>query len=221
MSRGIGYNGKMNDRNRPTDRRGLFRDGASFLGRIAGEFMAAADEARQLVNEPAAPSAPGLDPARGLLRPPGALAEREFLTACTRCDACIKACPEDVLFRAPERLGEKVAGTPTFNPPVKACFLCTPLHCIEACADGALLPPERPEALSMGKARIDPARCRAHQGEECRWCVDFCPYSGRAIVALGGIPVVRPTECVGCGLCEYACWQRAGRDAITTLARTL
>ena len=34
-----------------------------------------------------------------LLRPPGALDEFEFLTKCTRCDRCMRACPENGVTR--------------------------------------------------------------------------------------------------------------------------
>ncbi|MBP1773199.1 MAG: hypothetical protein H6P99_2362, partial [Holophagaceae bacterium] len=36
-----------------------------------------------------------------LLRPPGALEELEFLTKCTRCDKCVRACPENAILKAP------------------------------------------------------------------------------------------------------------------------
>ena len=50
--------------------------------------------------------------AENWLRPPYALAELEFLLTCTRCDACVEACPHDVVFKLPARLGlEVVAGS--------------------------------------------------------------------------------------------------------------
>ena len=35
-----------------------------------------------------------------LLRPPGALDELAFLTKCTRCDKCVRACPENAILKA-------------------------------------------------------------------------------------------------------------------------
>ena len=34
------------------------------------------------------------------LRPPGALPEKDFLAACTRCGQCVQACPYDMLYLA-------------------------------------------------------------------------------------------------------------------------
>ena len=34
-----------------------------------------------------------------VLRPPWALDERDFLAACTRCDACVRACPTGAAIR--------------------------------------------------------------------------------------------------------------------------
>ena len=31
------------------------------------------------------------------LRPPGALPEKDFLAACTRCGQCVQACPYDIV----------------------------------------------------------------------------------------------------------------------------
>ena len=39
------------------------------------------------------------------IRPPGALDEVEFLSTCTRCDACIHACPYHVLQKLPLQAG--------------------------------------------------------------------------------------------------------------------
>jgi len=67
-----------------------------------------------------------------LIRPPGALDELSFLSACTRCDKCIEACPQDALIKADAKTGLAV-GTPHIDPRRTPCFLCTELPCITAC----------------------------------------------------------------------------------------
>ncbi|MCE1229542.1 MAG: 4Fe-4S dicluster domain-containing protein [Firmicutes bacterium] len=164
----------------------------------------------------------GSDP--GLLRPPGALEEFEFLTACTRCDKCIRACPQDTLQRATGSARFAV-GTPYLEPRLMPCYLCTELPCIPACPEGALVWPRRtikgvevegPAAVRLGFAAVDPGLCLTWPSEEdpaeaCRTCVDRCPYPGEAIRMVddpeGGPahPVVDEEVCTGCGLCEYGC----------------
>ena len=125
----------MRDSKGPVNRRKLFREGFNFLGKVALEFNDAVNSDPEDEWNP-------LEPMRGLLRPPGAVAEEKFLELCTKCDDCIKACPENTLFRAPEAEGKvegEAVGTPTFRPARKPCFLCTDLYCINACQTGALV----------------------------------------------------------------------------------
>ncbi len=195
-------------------RRQWLLEGVKLFGRMAGDAVGVKHEIKTR-------SAPApLDPARGLLRPPYAAPERDFARLCDKCGDCIKACPEDVLFPAPPSLNEK-AGYPTFEPRRKACFFCSELHCVKACKTGALTVTEDPARAVMGKARINPALCKARADEECSSCFDFCPLPGKAIIKLGGIPAIMASECVGCGLCEYHCHHDAGADAIVTLPRVI
>ncbi len=77
--------------------------------------------------------------ARNWIRPPFAVAELDFLIACTRCDQCIAACPHDVLFALPARLGIQVAGTPAMDLLVKGCQMCEGWPCVTACEPVALV----------------------------------------------------------------------------------
>ena len=62
------------------------------------------------------------------LRPPGALAERDFAAACIKCGLCVAACPYDTLKLA--TLGEAVlSGTPSFVPRDVPCYMCTDIPC--------------------------------------------------------------------------------------------
>jgi MauM/NapG family ferredoxin protein len=159
-----------------------------------------------------------------LLRPPGALDELAFLTACTRCDKCLPACPEAAIRKAPPGSGLS-AGTPFIHPRSMPCFLCAELPCIPACPEGALLPPRRrvegrdlegPRAVKMGTARIKPSLCltwpgEGREAEACRICVDRCPFPEEAIRMESTVegerahPLVAEDHCTGCGLCVFAC----------------
>jgi len=57
---------------------------------------------------------------------PGALDELEFLTKCTRCDKCMRACPENAILLAPPSAGLALR-TPYIDPRSVPCFLCTTL----------------------------------------------------------------------------------------------
>ena len=162
-----------------------------------------------------------------LLRPPGALAEFDFLVTCTRCDKCIQACPQGSIFKAGPQaaLG---AGTPAIEPRAMPCFLCSALPCVTACPEGALVWPrlkpsspddpglEGPAAVRMGTARVRPRRCLTYEHDQvpaqpCRTCVDRCPYPGVAIRMTepgpDGLahPEVLAEACTGCGLCSFGC----------------
>ncbi len=78
------------------------------------------------------------------LRPPGALPEAEFVSACTRCDLCVKVCPHWAL-KVATRHDAPPAGTPFLHDPAAdACARCPDQPCIAACPTGALRPLEAP-----------------------------------------------------------------------------
>ncbi len=161
-----------------------------------------------------------------LLRPPGALDELEFLTKCTRCDKCMRACPENAILVAPPSAGLALR-TPYIDPRSVPCFLCTTLPCITACEEGALIWPKRtivggtlvdgPKAVRMGTARVKQTRCVTwetvdREARACRICVDRCPYPEEAIRITKpgegetiGHPEVDAETCTGCGICVFAC----------------
>jgi MauM/NapG family ferredoxin protein len=135
-----------------------------------------------------------------LLRPPGAIAESEFLAACTRCDDCASACPHDAIRSAPTRLRE-AADTPIIDPLRAPCLLCEDLPCITACETGAL----RIEApATLGTARIQPLDCLNRLGSPCSVCVERCPVTD-ALTMQEGLPVVNESICTGCGVCQHVC----------------
>jgi ferredoxin-type protein NapG len=144
--------------------------------------------------------------AESWLRPPFAKEEPAFLLACTRCDKCIEACPHDVLFKLPERLGRRVAGTPAMDLLNRGCRMCGDWPCVEACEPQALLIPNPPVARArLARARIDPNTCLPYLGPECGACADACPVPGALEWEDGLRPVINEDSCTGCALCREAC----------------
>lgn len=69
-------------------------------------------------------------------RPPGALPEPAFKQSCTGCDACMIACPVNVIMieNQESRLPIIYAESP--------CINCPDTPCITACKTGALINPK-------------------------------------------------------------------------------
>jgi ferredoxin-type protein NapF len=138
-------------------------------------------------------------PAPAVQRPPGALPEAAFVQVCTRCQACVQACPEGVL-----RLGD--GGFPQVDFSQAGCTLCG--GCVRACAPAALKPP----AAFSGWVVQAGAACLAAQGVACRLCGDGCDHAAlRFPPRRGGVavPVVQAQACTGCGQCLPLCPSRA------------
>lgn len=151
------------------------------------------------------------------LRPPGALAERQFLSACVRCGLCVRDCPYDTLKLA-RMLDDVAAGTPYFSAREIPCEMCDDIPCVAACPTGALDPALTDiDAARMGLATlVDQENCLNFQGLRCDVCYRVCPLLDEAITlelqhdARSGkhakfIPTVHSEKCTGCGKCEHAC----------------
>ncbi len=151
------------------------------------------------------------------IRPPGALAEKDFLAACTRCGICVQDCPYDILKLA--RIGDEAAtGTPYFTARTGSCEMCEDIPCIPNCPTGALdhkLTDINESRMGLAVV-IDQESCIAFHGLRCEVCFNVCPLRGDAIsldyrhnIRSGKhalfIPVVHADACTGCGLCERAC----------------
>ncbi|MCP4698728.1 MAG: hypothetical protein GY862_18035 [Gammaproteobacteria bacterium] len=148
------------------------------------------------------------------VRPPHALDELEFLLACTRCGECTAACPHQVIFSLPARLGAQAAGTPALDLLHKGCHLCEDWPCVAACEPGALKrtetedteqEPKLPAPLPrIAVAQIDSRSCLPYTGPECGACRNTCPVPG-AMRWEQEKPVIVPEHCIGCALCREAC----------------
>lgn len=151
------------------------------------------------------------------LRPPGAIGEERFQSACVRCGLCVRACPYNTLKLAEVGDGPAI-GTPYFLARQVPCEMCDDIPCVKACPTGA---------LDHGLVKIDDARmgravltgretCLNMQGLRCDVCYRVCPLIDKAITlqlthnartAKHAIfePVVHSDACTGCGKCEKAC----------------
>ncbi|MBZ0268299.1 4Fe-4S dicluster domain-containing protein [bacterium] len=139
-----------------------------------------------------------------VLRPPGALEESSFLSACIRCQRCRDSCPVACIQLAGSH-DPAAPGTPFLVATERACILC--LECTRVCPTGALMPLEEIPQVAMGVAVVDPRTCVAiNRSGVCGACHTACPLKNRAIsLGLHNAPTVHEDECVGCGLCEEAC----------------
>lgn len=164
------------------------------------------------------------------IRPPGSVAELEFLERCIKCDQCINVCPTNVL--QPAKLA--VAGleglwTPVMDFSVGFCQLnCT--LCSEVCPTGAIQKTSVDRKLGLGEwaskgpirlgtAFFDRGRCLPWSMETpCVVCEEVCPTTPKAIgtydeefTRWDGVkvtlnkPYMRPELCIGCGICQKEC----------------
>ncbi|HHW7519352.1 TPA: ferredoxin-type protein NapG [Mannheimia haemolytica] len=151
------------------------------------------------------------------LRPPGALPEQDFLSACTRCGQCVQACPYDMLHLA-SLISPVEAGTPYFIARDKPCEMCVDIPCMNACPTGALSEELKDiDDARMGLAvLLDHETCLNWQGLRCDVCYRVCPLINKAItlekvhndrtsIHAKLIPTVHSDACTGCGKCEQAC----------------
>jgi ferredoxin len=155
-----------------------------------------------------------------LIRPPGALEEREFLRRCVKCGECMKVCITNGLQPALFEAGLEGIWSPVLVPTVGYCeYRCT--LCGQVCPTGAIegLPLEKKVKVKLGLAMIDKNRCLpwAH-ATPCIVCEEVCPTPKKAVwlekAKVRGrdgkeVTVQKPYVdlelCIGCGICETRC----------------
>ena len=71
------------------------------------------------------------------LRPPGAVAEKDFLALCIKCGQCLQVCPYHSIKLADVAKGHGV-GTPYIDATERGCYACDAVPCVLACPSGAL-----------------------------------------------------------------------------------
>ena len=148
------------------------------------------------------------------LRPPGALPETQFQSACVRCGLCVRDCPYDTLKLA--SLGQGIGwGTPYFDARNIPCEMCEDIPCVKVCPTGALDHQLTDiNAARMGLAVLhDQETCLNFLGLRCDVCYRVCPVIDQAITLetihnprsarhAMLIPTVHSDFCTGCGKCE-------------------
>jgi len=129
-----------------------------------------------------------------LVRPPGALAEKEFLSRCIKCGQCMRICPTNVIHPAGLEGGLEGLWTPVLNFRIGTsgcqhnCIACGHL-----CPTAAIRPISLDERqgkgeftdrgpITIGTAFIDRGRCLAWAMDRpCIVCQENCPVSPKAI----------------------------------------
>lgn len=167
-------------------------------------------------------------PDPGLIRPPGALPETEFLGRCVRCGECMQVCIGNALHPVLWEAGIDGIFTPHLIPRIGYCeYGCT--LCGQVCPTGAIQQLSLPEKqrIRIGRAYVDRNRCLPYaKGVPCLVCEEHCPIPQKAI-RLKGVsilndkgervqvqqPYVIDGLCIGCGICENKC-PLTGRSAI-------
>ena len=140
-----------------------------------------------------------------VLRPPGALAEDQFMARCIKCERCISVCPTDVVEPLGIESGLLQARTPTLNFASDSCTFCD--KCREVCPTGAIVEvdPFAPQQGRIGVAVLHEGRCLAFiETNSCGICVDACPYEA-LFFDESRRPVVDEAKCNGCGECVKIC----------------
>lgn len=130
-------------------------------------------------------------------RPPWTGADLASL--CTRCDGCIEACPEQILFRGD-------GGFPEIRFEQDGCSLCG--DCARACEAG-VFNPMRPAFPWLAAIT---STCLARNNIHCQSCQDACeagavrfrPQPGRVPQ-----PAIDTDACTGCGACAAICPNQA------------
>ncbi|MHB8881057.1 MAG: 4Fe-4S binding protein [Thermodesulfovibrionales bacterium] len=162
-----------------------------------------------------------------VIRPPGSIAEGDFLRRCIKCGECMKVCPTNAIQPALLEAGLEGLWTPVLVSRIGYCeYNC--ILCSRVCPTGAITPltvekklgkgpGQKP--LKIGTAFYDRGRCLPWaMNIDCIVCEEVCPTSPKAIwfqdfeVQLrdGGTkvlkrPFVDPKLCIGCGICETKC----------------
>lgn len=169
-----------------------------------------------------------------LIRPPGSIREKDFLTLCQRCGLCMKVCPTNVINPTMTEAGMAGFWTPHLIMTQGYCeYTCT--LCGNVCPTGAIenisIKDKIERPIRIGSAFVDRGRCLPWSGNApCIVCEEHCPTSPKAIYlredSVPGsdgkmlavqLPYVDLKRCVGCGICENKCPIK-GKPAIRTIA---
>jgi polyferredoxin/formate hydrogenlyase subunit 6/NADH:ubiquinone oxidoreductase subunit I len=129
-----------------------------------------------------------------VIRPPGALAEADFLRRCLKCGQCMRVCPTNIIQPAGMEAGVEGIWTPILNFRIgtSGCQLNC-VACSFVCPTAAIRPLSLDEKrgrddfaargpIRMGTAFVDTGRCLPWAMDKpCIVCQENCPVSPKAI----------------------------------------
>jgi ferredoxin-type protein NapG len=149
---------------------------------------------------------------RQRLRPPAALGEHEFLSACIKCGQCLQVCPVQAIKLGDSGDGYGL-GAPYIDPRIQACdFSCDAVQCVLACPTGALSHDlSKKEEVRMGVARlVNPDACLARAGRGFRGPARGAGFAGlhryKEVDRWRPIPIAEhPYDLALCDLCAREC----------------
>ena len=139
-----------------------------------------------------------------VIRPPGSLAEEEFLKRCVKCGQCMRVCPTNVIQPAGFEGGLENLWTPVLNNRIgsSGCQLNC-VACGQVCPTSAIRSITLAEKLGvnefaeagpirMGTAFVDRSRCLPWAMDKpCIVCEENCPLSPKAIFTREEFSTVR------------------------------
>jgi polyferredoxin/ferredoxin len=129
-----------------------------------------------------------------IVRPPGALSEKEFLSRCVKCGQCMRICPTNVIQPAGLDCGFESLWTPVLNyrTGTSGCQINC-IACGHVCPTAAIRPLTLDERqgkndyaafgpVRLGTAFVDRGRCLPWAMKTpCIVCQENCPVSPKAI----------------------------------------
>jgi ferredoxin len=129
-----------------------------------------------------------------VIRPPGALAEPDFINRCLKCGQCMRICPTNIIHPASLESGLEGLWSPVLNFRIgtSGCQLNC-IACSHICPTAAIRPVSLDEKLGQGQfaqvgpirlgtAFVDRGRCLPWAMDRpCIVCQENCPVSPKAI----------------------------------------
>ena len=159
--------------------------------------------------------------------PPGAKDLDTFAAACTRCYACVNACPTRIIHVPPpsgRTLGQmfqpEVEYFDSAESPGRGYCPESCTRCSQVCPTGALTPLtlRQKRQRRVGTAEVVRDACLAWSDSEyCMVCQEHCPYGAITTDESEEYiprPVVDEEACRGCGFCQSVCPARRAGKAI-------